>query len=618
MKKKVLFCLLTRRSAAIGLMLLILAASNLCLYNITVVSQPTTLTTLKGKKIVIDPGHGGIDGGAVYGGLLEKEINLSVARQLAREFTSRGARVVLTRDGDVELDLHSYPRDLQKRVNIITANQPDLFLCIHVNANHLRPETTGAMVFYNQNIPNASRLADSLKIQLDPIMTRHSLDRHQPTPADYYILRNVDHPGVIVELGFLTNQRERQLLQRDTYQRELVLAIVRGVAYYFDFKKNRHSPADRPVTSMPAASGNRNKGISLYFPSRKTGQLMALPLGKKRLTSKDPEKSEIIYNTVSALLAGPGNKELLRVINPKTKIRHLKVENGIVTIDLSQDFTEILPESQIEYQVISSLVETITQFDGIRGVRFLIEGQKRVTLAGHQDLSRTLLPRRPKAMVALVIDDLAGGEEGRWEILKISRPLTLAVLPNRAAAHSIAQEAVEKGYQVLAHIPMEPEQGNPRWLGDGAITSGMNRLQVRRTVLEDLALIPGAVGINNHMGSRVTRRKDMMQELLSVIREQGLLVMDSRTTDQTVLAATGRKMGIPVAERTLFLDEVNSFESITDQIRKLAEIAVQRGSAVGVGHVGLTGRNTARAIKEMIPWLEDQGIAMVFISEVAN
>jgi N-acetylmuramoyl-L-alanine amidase CwlD len=501
--KRAVFIFYCRRGLlkATPVLVLLSLAFLFWVYNSTTVKAITKPKPLRGNKIVIDAGHGGIDGGTSSQDFREKDVNLSVAKKLYLELTGMGATVIMTRDRDTALDQLNtssdsrHSRDLFARNEIIVKSAPDLFLSIHVNANPGNNRASGSIIFYNKQTPRSRNLATQLHNELNQVMEKQKFTQHLPLAATYYLLRKNLTPGVIIELGFMTNPQERNLLKDDHYQLELVRGISRGVRQYLA-SPDKNSPAP---------------------PSAKV--------------SPPDQNAAFLANDLEASEA------------------------------------------------------TTT---------------------------------RSRALIALVIDDLAGGDEGLKEILNINRPLTLAVMPGRSQSTIVAEEAYQRGYQVFLHLPMEPLRGKKEWLGKGAITANMTPTQVRKTMLADLRDVPHATGFNNHMGSKVTQRPDLMKEVLLVAGEKHLIVLDSRTVEGTVIPGLARQMDLPVVERNIFLDEVNSVPHVQQQIRKLADVALKKGSAIGIGHVGLTGRNTAQAIKTMIPWLEKQGITLVFISDLVK
>lgn len=227
-----------------------------------------------------------------------------------------------------------------------------------------------------------------------------------------------------------------------------------------------------------------------------------------------------------------------------------------------------------------------------------------------------LLPRH-RAQLAIVIDDFAGAtKNGTQAFFALGKPLTFAVMPNFPDSASIAQRAARQGYQVLVHLPMEPFRGKASHLGPGTIYVHLSDAEIERRVHRAIASVPGAVGVNNHMGSRATSDARVMRAVLRAVKAHGMFFLDSRTTDQSVACEVAAALGVPCGKRDYFLDNVNDIGYIKKQLREAARLAQKRGSAVAIGHVGTTGANTARAIREMIPELEAQGVELVYLSNI--
>ncbi|NLZ52278.1 MAG: cell wall hydrolase [Thermoanaerobacteraceae bacterium] len=202
----------------------------------------STWLPLSGKVIVIDPGHGGIDGGTSFNNILEKNINLDVSLKLKRMLEKEGANVIMTRAKDIALDHlnnkneYRHKRDLISRVDIINNARPDIFLSIHVNAEKSSPKTAGPMVFYYFDSVKSRKLAQILQKSLETayIEVGHEVSSRRPVGnTSLFILRNTEPPGVIVEMGFITNSWDRQLLTTQDFQKKLSKAIVIAVKEYF-------------------------------------------------------------------------------------------------------------------------------------------------------------------------------------------------------------------------------------------------------------------------------------------------------------------------------------------------------------------------------------------------
>ena len=189
--------------------------------------------TRQGHTVVIDPGHGGSDTGATgYVGSLEKDICLKVAKRLKTALTGSGINVIMTRetDRDVYGAGASATQELQARVNFQTNNPSvEAFVSIHCNA-FTNPATDGTETYYYAGAPRGYRLAHLVHSELLSAGGRR--DRGVKT-ANFYVLRHTGVPAVLVELAFITNPQEEQLLSNEQYQTEMANAIARGIVRYF-------------------------------------------------------------------------------------------------------------------------------------------------------------------------------------------------------------------------------------------------------------------------------------------------------------------------------------------------------------------------------------------------
>ena len=223
-----------------------------------------------------------------------------------------------------------------------------------------------------------------------------------------------------------------------------------------------------------------------------------------------------------------------------------------------------------------------------------------------------------KAHVAIVIDDFGQrNATGDNEILSLSIPITCAIMPNLENTQKHAVKAKEQGHQVIVHLPMEPINGKRSWLGPGAITMQLSEDEIKSVVSGDFKSVPYAVGFNNHMGSAVTSSAKIMRTVLQVAQERNFFVLDSRTTLKSKIPSLSKELGIAFVERDVFLDNVKNKDYVKKQLYKLSQEALKKGTAVGIGHVGLGGNITARALKEMIPQMKEMGIEFVYLSDIA-
>lgn len=210
-------------------------------------SNPASLyfgSPLKGVMVALDPGHGGIDSGTHYESvLLEKEIVLEIGLELRRLLEQSGARVMITREQDEELSYHfpdgalpRHHRDLRGRVKLINSSQADLLISLHVNSIY-DPGVRGAIAFYNAGNPESKRLAAAVHGTLNPFFCADAkpgqLVHQDPQESSaYYLLNETAMPGIILEIGFITNADDRRILEDNSSRSAIARAIFFGVVDY--------------------------------------------------------------------------------------------------------------------------------------------------------------------------------------------------------------------------------------------------------------------------------------------------------------------------------------------------------------------------------------------------
>jgi len=186
---------------------------------------------LTGKTIVIDAGHGAEDPGTNYNKIYEKDINLNIALYLEKELGSLGAEVLLTRDGDYDLSkpdaTYRKKSDFDNRIKFINESNADLYISIHLN--YLSDSSYyGPQIFYTKdNKDIAENIQNSMNVDLEG-------DRQiKKIPNDTYMYNKLNISGVLIECGFLSNAKERSLLQTSEYQIKVAKSIAKGIVQYF-------------------------------------------------------------------------------------------------------------------------------------------------------------------------------------------------------------------------------------------------------------------------------------------------------------------------------------------------------------------------------------------------
>ena len=188
--------------------------------------------TLLGKTIYLDPGHGGIDSGTTYKNIYEKDINLILCKKLAQELISRGATVYLTRETDKDLALAKKSRkrsDLINRAYLINKTKPDMYISVHLN--YLQDTRyKGLQIFYNNKNKKNKIIAESLTKYMKELASNVRETKYNST---YYMYRNITSPGVLIEVGFLSNPDDRYRLTHEEYQDKLILNLTKCIEKYY-------------------------------------------------------------------------------------------------------------------------------------------------------------------------------------------------------------------------------------------------------------------------------------------------------------------------------------------------------------------------------------------------
>lgn len=219
-----------RRWLVVGLALVIVACSYIMWYGAARRSQGK----LNALTLLIDPGHGGVDGGAQdHDGHLEKDVNLAVALYLREHLRESGLNIVMTRESDTDLAPFQsgrtgrHRRDLMQRIEKARENRCLFLISIHCDA-FTDSARRGAFAFYNYQSPESKALASAIQTQLNLVQQRD----FKTAPGKYLIIRQSGVTGVLVEIGFLSNPQEADLLQDTAYQERLAMAIAAGILQY--------------------------------------------------------------------------------------------------------------------------------------------------------------------------------------------------------------------------------------------------------------------------------------------------------------------------------------------------------------------------------------------------
>ena len=264
----------------------------------------------------------------------------------------------------------------------------------------------------------------------------------------------------------------------------------------------------------------------------------------------------------------------------------------------AEESTQVEP-AQVPVKIFPQTDEAIPAEPGRLAPEFILAG------------GRTERPKpEGRGTLVFVIDD-AGNN--LWELepfLRFSGPLSIAVLPGLPYSAEAARRIRDAGMEVLLHQPMEAVGGKDP--GPGAVYAGMEAEEIRRIISRNLDEIGPVAGMNNHQGSMVTMDIKVMETVLSLCRERGIIFLDSKTIAETAAPAAAKRLGIKIGERDVFLDNIQEKTAMIGCVNQGLEKANRNGSAVMIGHTW--SAELAATLEELYPELIAQGYSLSTIS----
>ncbi len=222
---------------------------------------------------------------------------------------------------------------------------------------------------------------------------------------------------------------------------------------------------------------------------------------------------------------------------------------------------------------------------------------------------------RESGRIALVIDDFGD----RWDpfiqsFLDLGVDITVSVIPGRKMSSEVTTKMIKGGCEVILHLPMEPFD-EPFDNNGYILLADMEHQEMKKIIQRSIDSVPGAVGVNNHMGSKVTSDREAMSYILGEIRSKGLYFLDSRTIATSVAYDMAQSIGLTCGKRDVFIDTENDHDVIRNRIWELAQKAKENGFAIGIGHCQ---RTTLGVLQEEIPKLQEKGFRFVPLSKVVR
>jgi polysaccharide deacetylase 2 family uncharacterized protein YibQ len=220
----------------------------------------------------------------------------------------------------------------------------------------------------------------------------------------------------------------------------------------------------------------------------------------------------------------------------------------------------------------------------------------------------------PRPAIALIIDDMGNQRAQGLRVIDLPGPVACAFLPYGAFTSTLARRAHQQSKEVMLHLPMQAVEHAHGEQQEGMLTLDMTRQQFQSEFSRAIGAVPHVSGLNNHMGSLLTRHPGSMAWLMQAIGSRGdLFFVDSRTTRATVAEQLAAEYGIPNIARKVFLDNEAETTAIRAQFRRLLAEARREGTALGIGHPRPA---TLQVLAEELAHLEEQGIQLLPVARL--
>ncbi len=222
-------------------------------------------------------------------------------------------------------------------------------------------------------------------------------------------------------------------------------------------------------------------------------------------------------------------------------------------------------------------------------------------------------PRQPAKEVAIIIDDIGYDMKPVRELLKIDADITFAVLPLIAHSREAARVLHQADREILLHLPMEPLSYPKEKPGSGALFTEMNEEEIAFQLEKNLASVPYAAGVNNHMGSKFMADEDKLESVFKKLKSREMFFIDSRTTPSSKTAGAAKKAHLTVASRKIFLDHERDYDKIYRVLMDVAELPAGNPPVIVIGH---PYPETIQAIRDARNVFRKKGVSIVPVSQL--
>ena len=222
----------------------------------------------------------------------------------------------------------------------------------------------------------------------------------------------------------------------------------------------------------------------------------------------------------------------------------------------------------------------------------------------------------PLPAISIIIDDIGYRMDDDLRALSLPGAVAFAIMPHSPHAEKMSRRANLLGKIVLLHLPMQAvEQEQNRFLGPGALTLNMTREEFMHTLDENFRSVPDATGVNNHMGSLLTRHPGHMEWLMNSLHKNKKFYIDSMTSRQSIVSKIAREKKVPYMQRDIFLDNQQEIHYIQAQFKELIKVAKRKGRAIAIGH---PHPETIQVLMKELQQLDKHGVRLVNISDLLS
>jgi hypothetical protein len=218
-----------------------------------------------------------------------------------------------------------------------------------------------------------------------------------------------------------------------------------------------------------------------------------------------------------------------------------------------------------------------------------------------------------KPLIAIVIDDMGVDQKhSARAALNLPSPVTLSYLAYAPHVREQVSAAQKRGHEIFLHLPWEPDSAHAD-PGPHHLSVDMPKELLQQNLLANLNGFDGYIGVNNHMGSKFSRYRAGLEIVMTELKKRGVYFLDSRTTPNSIAEKVAHEYDVPVTRREVFLDHVEKPEFVAAALREVESIALQKGSAVAIGH---PKDMTLDALEAWLPTLEAKGFQLAPVTAV--